>query len=267
MRALYSIVRYSPLLERWNGHPVVRDRAPVEFSDSDAELATVLDSLRDADNYADWIFGMCEPHLGGSVLEVGAGHGDFTERLHDGRAVTAIDLSERCVGELRTRFAGDDSVTIACTDVAGVEGEGRFDSAVVINVLEHIDDDLGTLEALRRLVKPGGHVLVFSPAFDGLYSDFDRDIGHRRRYRVSHLAMLADRAGLAVDDVRYVNSVGAFAWWLFARRLRRVPTQGWSVKLYDRAAVPIVRRYESRTAPKVGQSVFLAARRPFGDAT
>ena len=55
----------------------------------------------------------------------------------------------------------------------------------------------------------------------------------------SHLAMLADRAGLAIDDVRYVNSVGAFVWWLFARRLRRVPTRGWSVKLYDRCRGPV----------------------------
>jgi glycosyltransferase involved in cell wall biosynthesis len=265
VRALYSILRYSPILERWNGHPVVRDAAPVEFSESDAELATVLDSLRDADRYADWIFSMCEPYLGSSVLEVGAGVGDFTERLRAGREVTAIDLSQRCVGELRARFAGDPSVTIACTDVDGLDGEARFDSAIMINVLEHIDDDLGTLQALRRVVKPGGRILVFSPAFDGLYSDFDRDIGHRRRYRISHLAMLGDRAGLEIEDVHYVNSVGAFAWWLMARRLRRVPTQGWSVKLYDRAAVPVVRRLEARKAPRVGQSVFLAARRPVRD--
>jgi glycosyltransferase involved in cell wall biosynthesis len=84
VRAMYSIVRYSPLLERAHGFPIVRDEAPIDFADSDTELASTLDSLRAARNYQDWIFEMCEPYLGDHVLEVGAGHGDFTGRLAEG---------------------------------------------------------------------------------------------------------------------------------------------------------------------------------------
>ena len=266
MRALYSIVRYSPLLEPVNGFPVVRDEPPPDFEESDAELETVLDSLRGARNYADWLYELCQPYLGSEVLEVGAGHGEFTQRLaDDDRFVTAIDYSKRCVDQLDHDFGHRANVEVLHTDVAGVPGDQRYDSALLVNVLEHIPDDLGAMENLRALLKPGGRVIVFSPAFDGLYSDFDRLVGHHRRYRKSHLVTLADRAGLKIVDARYVNSVGAVAWWLFARRLHQLPTQGWSVKLYDNTVVPMLRRLETKQPPRFGQSVLLVAERPTAD--
>ena len=264
VRAMYSIIRYSPMIERVNGHPVVREDAPAEFDESDAELASVLDSLQDADNYADWIYDLCAPHLGTEVLEIGAGHGELTERLIEGRFVTATDLSKRCVEELQARYAGMANVDVRHADIAALDDDRRYDSVVLINVLEHIPDDLAALQDLRALLKPGGRLIVFSPAFEGLYSDFDHKIGHHRRYRRSQLITVANRAGLEYVDARYVNSVGAFAWWLFARRLHQTPTQGWSVKLYDRTAVPVLRRFESRRAPRFGQSVFLVGANPAG---
>jgi 2-polyprenyl-3-methyl-5-hydroxy-6-metoxy-1,4-benzoquinol methylase len=265
VRAFYSIVRYSSVSEKVGGRPIVREDAPAEFDESDAELASVLDALQPADNYADWIYDLCEPHLGTEVLEIGAGHGELTERLVRGRFVTATDLSKRCVEELQARYAGMANVDVRQADIAALDDDRRYDSVVLINVLEHIPDDLAALQDLRALLKPGGRLIVFSPAFEGLYSDFDHKIGHYRRYRRSQLVTVADRAGFEYVDARYVNSIGAFAWWLFARRLRQTPTQGWSVKLYDRTAVPVLRKFESRRAPRFGQSVFLVGANPGDD--
>ena len=264
VRAFYSIVRYSSIFERAGRRPGAHEVAPAAFDESDAELASVLDSLRDADNYADWIYDLCAPHLGTEVLEIGAGHGELTERLIEGRFVTATDLSKRCVEELQARYAGMANVDVRHADIAALDDDRRYDSVVLINVLEHIPDDLAALQDLRALLKPGGRLIVFSPAFEGLYSDFDHKIGHHRRYRRSQLITVANRAGLEYVDARYVNSIGAFAWWLFARRLHQTPTQGWSVKLYDRTAVPVLRRFESRRAPRFGQSVFLVGANPAG---
>ena len=58
-----------------------RGRVRADFSAADAELAATLDNLDGADNYAGWIFELIQPHLGGEVLEVGAGHGTFTDML------------------------------------------------------------------------------------------------------------------------------------------------------------------------------------------
>ena len=262
VRAMYSILKYSPLAAGAERRVVAREEGLAEFDEWDSELAETLDSLEGAPNYADWIYSMCAPYLGREVLEVGAGHGDFTGRLVEGRSVTATDLSKRCVALLEERYGAMADVEIRHADVADLGDEERYDSAVLINVLEHIDDDEAALRGLRDSLRPGGHLLVFAPAFEGLYSEFDRQIGHRRRYRRSQLVEVADRAGFEIVEARYSSSLGAILWWVYARRLRRTPTKPGNVHLYDRLLVPPLRRFESTRPPRFGQSLFLVARRP-----
>ncbi|MCL4293810.1 MAG: glycosyltransferase [Acidimicrobiia bacterium] len=266
VRAMYGVVRYSSFFDsaskRFSGAPD-RSGGPVAFDESDSELSEALDSLLDADNYADWIADLARPHLGERVLEIGAGHGEMTERLAaGGRTVVATDLSKRCVDALRERFAGRAGIEVLHADVAGLDDDRRFDSAVLVNVLEHIDDDDAALRLIHDVLEPGGRLVVFVPAFDGLYSEFDRSIGHRRRYRRAELISLADRCGYRIVEARYVNSVGAVAWWLMARQLRQVPTRRWSTVAYDRGVVPWLRRMEARREPGLGQSVLLVAEKP-----
>ena len=257
-RAAYSIVRYSNVWRSLRGHldrVPDRDLPPAEFEDADSELADVLLTLEGARNYTDWIYSLVEPHLGKEVLEVGAGHGDLTELLQTGRTVTATDLSTSCVDKLRTRFAQHSNVDVRQVDIESTADGRMYDSVILINVLEHIDDDQRALEELRAVLRPGGRVCVFVPAFDGLYSTFDQRIGHRRRYRRSQLVELFDSAGLSIVDAYYVNAVGALAWWLLARQLGQVPTQTWSVGIYDRLVVPRLRKVEANRPPRFGQSL------------
>jgi 2-polyprenyl-3-methyl-5-hydroxy-6-metoxy-1,4-benzoquinol methylase len=259
LRAGYSIARYSDVWRRVRGHlDRVPDRnvPPAEFDDADDELSAVLHSLEEATNYTEWIYSLVEPHLGDDVLEIGAGHGELTEKLQRGRAVTATDLSSRSVDRLRTRFAEQSNVDIRLVDIAATADGRLYDSVVLVNVLEHIDDDANALEKLRASLRPGGRVCVFVPAFDGLYSTFDQRIGHRRRYRRSQLVSVLDRAGFAITDARYINTVGAVAWWIVARQLGQVPTRHWSVSVYDRFVVPSLRRIEAGRSPRFGQSLF-----------
>jgi len=133
---------------------------------------------------------------------------------------------------------------------------------VMVNVLEHIDDDVGALRALGDDLCPGGQIVIYSPAFNALYSRFDAAVGHYRRYTTGSLARAIDEPDLELVDIRYVNAVGALAWYVVATRLGRRPTEGWSTQLFDRVAVPVVRRVEGRVAPPFGQSVLAVARRP-----
>jgi hypothetical protein len=89
-----------------------------------------------------------------------------------------------------------------------------------------------------------------------LYSSFDQRIGHRRRYRRSQLISVLDRAGFDIVDARYINTVGAVAWWVVARQLGQVPTQHWFVSVYDRFVVSSLRKIESGRHPRFGQSLF-----------
>ena len=261
IRAVYGIVRYSEFADRFTRRAVDRGRGPAGYDESDAELSEALDSLTDADNYADWIAELCDPHLGKDVLEVGAGHGELTRRFAADHSVTAVDVSERCVRLLQSQLADLPNVKVMHSDVASLEMAEQFDSAVLVNVLEHIDDDLAALQTLHRVLRPGGRLIVYAPAFDGLYSEFDRRVGHYRRYRIGQIVDLADRAGYRIVDARYVGSVGAVIWWAYAKHLRRTPTKRRPARLYDRLVVPLLRRAEEGRRPPVGQSVLLVAER------
>jgi len=245
-------------LPKRSGTPTVASVAA-----ADVELAETLDNLDGADNYAAWIFEQVEPHLGDAVLEVGAGHGTFTEILSArGARVVATDVSQRCADVLRERFAGDERVTVVHGGADAVAGLPPFDSAVLINVLEHIPDDDGALSDLATTLKPGGRLILWVPAFQLLYSDFDRKIGHHRRYRKGELRAQLTRAGYEVAEIRYVNSVGALAWLVVARLMHRAPTGGASVKIYDSYFVPVLKRLEGRRGAPFGQSVFAVATWP-----
>ena len=238
--------------------------APVaSVAAADAELAETLDNLDGADNYAAWIFEQVQPHLGDAVLEVGAGHGTFTEILSArGARVVATDVSQRCADVLRERFAADERVTVVHGGADAVAGQPPFDSAVLINVLEHIPDDDGALRDLAATLRPGGRLILWVPAFQLLYSDFDRKIGHYRRYRKGELKEQLTRAGYQVAEIRYVNSVGALAWLVVARLMHRAPTGGRSVKIYDSYFVPVLKRLEGCRGVPFGQSVFAVATWP-----
>ncbi|MGH9281176.1 MAG: class I SAM-dependent methyltransferase [Acidimicrobiales bacterium] len=237
-------------------------RAPVGFQEADRELARTLDALAEADNYADWIVEMAEPYLGAEILELGAGHGTVTGRLARHGKVTASDLSQRCVDTLLNRYGGRDDVEVLHGDVDDAVAGRTFDSAVLVNVLEHIKDDDEALRAIREGLHPGGAVVVFVPAFEALYSDFDRLVGHFRRYRRDELAGKVAAAGFDVVEARYVNAVGAVAWWVIARQLHRFPRSVKAVRAYDRTVTRAVRWLEARWTPPFGQSVLCVGRRP-----
>ncbi len=242
-----------------------RDRRIVRFSVADVQLADTLEFLDDTVSYTSWIFDLVEPYLGPTVLEVGAGHGTFTERLaRDDRTVVATDLSERCVKVLEDRFADVPAVEIVSGSVDAVAGRGPFATAVLINVLEHIEDDEEALRHLVELLEPGGRLVLWVPAFELLYSDFDRRIGHHRRYRLPGLRDRISRAGLEVLDIRYINPVGAIGWFVIARLLGRDPVGGVPAKLFHRFLLPVLRAVERRVRPPFGQSIFVAAIRPSG---
>lgn len=238
---------------------------PVSFDEADGRLAGTLDSVDGAVNYAAWIHEMASPYLGSRVLEVGAGHGTLTELLaDDGRTVVASELSDRCVGILAERFSTNPQVRVARGDIENARSCGTFDTAVLVNVLEHIEDDGEALRQICQMLEPGGRLVLWVPAHPGLYSSFDRLIGHYRRYRLRELRCELESAGFSVEEIKYANAVGAFAWWLTARMLRRDPTRGPGVKVFDRTVVPVVRRFESAVRPPFGQSIFAVGATPVG---
>ena len=158
---------------------------------------------------------------------------------------------------LDERFAGADNVTVRRIDISAFEGDARYDAIVMMNVLEHIENDASVLSTLRKALHPGGRLVVYVPAFMLLYSDFDSEIGHYRRYRKGDLSSLFERTGYKVVEARYVNMVGAVGWFIYCRVLGQKSSDQLTVSAFDRIVIPLMRRIERRVSPPFGLSVLV----------
>jgi SAM-dependent methyltransferase len=224
---------------------------------------SVLEALEGAVNYNSWVASLVAPYLGDDPLEIGSGTGTYAQLwLESGvQRLTVSDVDSVLLGRLRERFANDQRVDVIEVDLLAAP-EREHTAVVALNVLEHIEDDVAALEAAARLVRPGGAVVMFVPAFEFAMSRFDRSIGHYRRYTTGGLRNALRDAGLEVESVRYVNAPGLLAWTVGMRLLRMEPREGIALRGWDRVVIPVARRIEGRWRPPFGQSVFGVARAP-----
>ena len=207
-----------------------------------------------ADNYADWTYSLFAPFVRGDVLEVGCGIGTYTRRLVEAgscRRVVSIDVTPEAVAHVRATLTHP-SLELSVADVTTVEGQ--FDLVLCMNVLEHIEDDAAALGHMLRLLAPGGTLFLLVPAHMLLYSAFDKEGGHYRRYTKAMMrALIAKSAKGEPPAVRqyYFNSIGAIGYFVVYRLLRKparadaTAEVGW----FDRYVVPIQRRFERGGSP------------------
>jgi SAM-dependent methyltransferase len=225
-----------------------------------------LERMTRARNYFAWLHRVVSRELGGRVVEVGCGVGNFTATLLDREAVIAVDNDEDCLARVRDRFHDQPNVHVFSGDV----GDGAFlevarfqpDSCVCLNTLEHVEDDTQALRNMAAVLAPRGVVVLLVPAFPALYGPIDRNLEHWRRYRRRDLGRLADAAGLRLRWVRYMNTAGFFGWWMNARILRRDTQSAGQIAFFDRFIVPLMSRVESAIPPPFGQSLLAVMEKP-----
>ena len=222
-----------------------------------------LEAMSSAVNYHRWIIDEFAPYLAGDVAEVGAGIGTMSQLIlaKPVRRLHAFEPSTNMFPRLAERLRGEARAE-AVNDFFGPRQAGQgFDTILYINVLEHVEDDRAELAHAWQALKPGGRLLVFVPALQWLFSDFDGQVGHLRRYRRGRLARDARAAGFVVEQARYFDMAGVVPWYIHFVLLRR-PMGGGSVSLYDKVAVPATRFLESLMTPPIGKNVLLVARKP-----
>lgn len=223
----------------------------------------VLEGLEHAENYNRWLADLTQPYLGDDPVEVGSGLGG-NAALWLARGLTRLTVSELgddAVERLRRRFAADPRVDVEQIDLETAP-TASHSSCVGLNVLEHIEDDVTALRGAARLVRPGGAVVMFAPAFQFAAGRFDRAIGHCRRYTRATISRAFESAGLRVATVRYVNAPGLLAWFVSVRVLGHTPRDGRLLRAWDRAVIPVIRRGELRFTPPFGQSVLAVGHVP-----
>ena len=152
------------------------------------------------------------------ILDVGCGTGANLIMLSKYGDAEGVDVSEDALAFCRER--GLDKVRLGAGEALPYE-DGTFDLVTALDVVEHMDDDLAGLSEMRRVLRPGGKVLLFVPTFMFLWGLQDDVSHHRRRYRLPQLARVLEQAGLEVERTTYAN-ITFFLPILVIRKLMRL---------------------------------------------
>jgi len=183
------------------------------------------------------------PFITGDVLEAGAGIGETTKHLFNASVTswTCLEPDASLAAKINEKIERGE-LPEQCTLKIGTTNDyppgPQFDSIIYIDVIEHIEDDSKELERAFNLLRPGGHLVILVPAHQWLFSPFDKAIGHYRRYSKKRLSA-AVPAGLQLQKINYLDSLGLFASLTNKYFLKKSYPTIQQVKFWDRYIVPV----------------------------
>jgi glycosyltransferase involved in cell wall biosynthesis len=200
----------------------------------------MLNNLTGTPQYLSWLARVVRPHLGDTVLEVGASIGQMTGRLMARRLrYVACEREPLYLHALRNRFLRTPNVCVrefnpdSPADLDRLEN--AFDTILCLNVLELLEDPAVTVSALVRSLDPGGALVALVPRNPSLFCGIDRTLGNRRRFTEAQLHALAAGSGCRVEKIHQMNKIGAVAWRIYGGLLRRRSIAKLTLKLFDKS--------------------------------
>lgn len=218
-----------------------------------------LEIMQEAHNYNRYLLNLVtlEGRDAPIAIDFGAGIGTLANEFRKyGTRVICIEPDSSLCQRLRTmQFEAHDSLSSV--------PEQSVPYIYSLNVLEHIEDDLGALQELFRRLKPGGRLLVYVPAFEILFSSADERVGHKRRYTKNALVRRLKLAGFQVEQARYIDSLGFVVALLFkfvGNKEGRVNPL--ALKIFDRLIFPLSLILDRLMGFAVGKNVLALAYRP-----
>lgn len=227
---------------------------------------TRLATLSAADRFNDEVWSRVQVFIGSEILEVGMGIGIFTEKLLTRGKVFGVEIVPEFLEEARRRLGARPGLEYLVADIGSPEPpdslRGRaFDTIVCMNVLEHIENDRGTLSRFLGLLKPGGKLILVVPAHRWLFNPLDSHDGHFRRYEAAELNEKLKTAGFSVVHESTFNLFGIAGWFLNGTLLRRKDLPAGQMGLFNKVA-PLLFWLENLVGPPVGLSLLAVGSKP-----
>jgi len=209
VRALWAILRYA-----------ISDNLYVE----DDRGGEILERLNRAPRFTRWMADVIRPYVGQRVIEIGAGIGNMSVHLMPRAVYWATDVNSEYLDYLETMKTTRPYMRVGYTNAVEADsfpaGE-TFDTVVCLNVVEHLEDDVGALRNIWSVLEPGGRAVILVPNDPNLYGSLDKVLGHCRRYTTEQLVAVSQEAGFHVEEVLKFNRPGVPAWWLNGKILKR----------------------------------------------
>jgi SAM-dependent methyltransferase len=241
---------------------IVRYRFSARYADP-GRMA--LDALEQAPKFNEWMYDSIKSYLGHRLVELGCGRGNLTRHFRHHGELLALDYRDDYLSELREKWGYLSNLELGRMDLVNPDDYERVrrfqpDTVVCLNVLEHIEDDRAVLRQLHRALPDGARLVFLVPYGPALTSEFDRQVGHFRRYDRGELEGKMREAGFAVVRQFFFNKVGVLAWWLGNTLGGQRTIAPWQLRLYN-LLTPLFRILD-QVLPTTGLSTIVVAHQP-----
>ena len=217
------------------------------------------------DRYSKWMFHMYEKHIGEKILDIGGGIGTaISYYITEDRQILTTELFNDKVEIMNEKFKKYENFQAICLDIVKDDFScyEKFDTIILVNVLEHIENDTLLLKKLKNLLSDNGKIIICVPALNCLYCYMDKNVGHYRRYNKKELHNKATEAGLNVVENKYMNILGIIPYYLKGKLSKNkkgsfsTKTSQNEAKLYS-LATAILEPLEKVIKPNIGLSEFI----------
>jgi GT2 family glycosyltransferase/SAM-dependent methyltransferase len=225
--------------------------------------------LSDANAYNEWMFDTIRPFLGRRIIEIGSGIGNFTGAILTTGAtdIVVTDTSQPYLQRLADRMDGDARIATQVWNLNEPPASGLngfAETAVCLNVLEHIENDVDAMRNILASLAPGGRLVALVPAKRWLFGTLDERLGHFRRYEREEFEQKIVQAGFEIEKMLWLNAVGIVGWFANSRILKHETIPRRHIRVFERL-VPFARALDSVATSLVGGlSLICIARRPGG---
>jgi hypothetical protein len=218
-----------------------------------------LDLFEQATNWKRYYGRFLAPFLKEKVLEVGAGIGGTTRELCDGTQEKwlCLEPDPQLYATLENRI-NTKQLPTCCFSIKGTTGDlaqaEKFNTIMYIDVIEHIEKDRDELSRAKILLAEKGYLIVLVPAHQFLYNEFDKAIGHYRRYNKNMLAAAAPE-GLQLRKIMYLDSCGLIASMMNKYFLKQDYPTIKQISFWNRFIVPVSKPIDFILNYNVGKTV------------
>ena len=221
---------------------------------------TELEAFDKAHIWRKYIYFLIKKFLKKDILEVGAGIGSFTNNyVKDDQNITLTDPDTYNSNQLNEKFSNRDNIKVFKCFVDQVEGS--FDSILYLNVLEHIEDDVGELNKALEKLNSGGTIVVLVPAHQKLYGNLDKAVGHFKRYDMNFFNKVHIK-NAKIEKLYYLDCTGYFLYYINKIFFKEeVYPSDFKIFIWDKIFTPITIILDALIGYKFGKNIMCVIRK------
>tara|TARA_Y100000816_G_scaffold123119_1_gene86527 strand:+ start:2544 stop:3230 length:687 start_codon:yes stop_codon:yes gene_type:complete len=213
-----------------------------------------LEIFDKASFWRNYLFLLTKKFYGKKILEVGAGIGSFTNIYKNkDLKICLTEIDEKNFETLNKKFS--DSNNIKVYNKFTYEIKEKFDTVLYLSVLEHIEDDKKEINDAIDKLDLNGHLIICVPAHNYMYSNFDKEIGHFKRYEDNFFKNLSlDNAKL--KKIFFIDSFG-YLLYFFNKLIfsKEVYPSKFKVLIWDKVFIPLTYVLDFLTFYKIGKNI------------